>query len=67
MAKSNDQQKFNILHQAHYDWMHMRLQDFKSIGEYNYTLLKITSQLKLCGENITEDQMLEKIFSTFMS
>jgi hypothetical protein len=67
MAKSNDQQKFNILHQARYDWMHMGLQDFKSIGEYNYTLLKITLQLKLCDENITKDQMLEKTFSTFMS
>jgi hypothetical protein len=43
----------------------MKLQDFKSVNEYNYVLFKITSQLKLCGENITKDQMLEKTFSTF--
>ena len=60
-----DHQKFNILPQARYDWLHLRLQDFKSVSEYNSALFKITSQLKLCGENITKDQMLEKTFSTF--
>ena len=28
-------------------------------------MFRITSQLKLCGENITENDMLEKTFSTF--
>lgn len=28
-------------------------------------MFKIISQLKLCGENITDHDMLEKIFSTF--
>ncbi|XP_074359581.1 uncharacterized protein LOC141698950 [Apium graveolens] len=28
-------------------------------------MFKITSQLKLCGENITDKDMLEKIYSTF--
>ncbi|KAI3446776.1 hypothetical protein Pfo_003441 [Paulownia fortunei] len=46
-----DHQKKIILHKACYDWMHLRLQDFKS--------------LKLCGESITDKDMLEKIFSTF--
>ena len=43
----------------------MRLQDFKSISEYNSALFKISSQLKLCGENITDEDMLEKTFTTF--
>ena len=30
--------------------MHLRLQDFKTISEYNSTLFKISSQLNLCGE-----------------
>ena len=45
--------------------MHLRLQGFKSISDYNSVLFKISSQLKLCGENITEDDMLEKTFTTF--
>ena len=43
----------------------MKLQDFKSVSEYNYALFKISSQLKLCRENITEEDMLEKTFTTF--
>ena len=49
-----------ILPKARYDWMDLRLQDFKSISKYNSALFKISSQLKLCGENITEEDMLEK-------
>ncbi|XP_021734894.1 uncharacterized protein LOC110701570 [Chenopodium quinoa] len=34
-------------------------------SEYNSAMFKITSQLKLCGENITDAEMLEKTYSTF--
>ena len=61
-----DHQKTVILPKAHYDWMHLRLQDFKSISDYNSVLFKISSQLKLCGEKVTEEDMLEKTFTTFM-
>ena len=54
-----------ILPKARYDWMHLRLQDFKSVSKYNSALFKISSQLKLCGDNITEEDKLEKTFSTF--
>ena len=47
------------------EWNALRLQDFKSLHEYNYALYKITSQLKLCRENITDEDMLEKTFTTF--
>ena len=43
-------QKIVILPKARYDWMHLRLQDFKTVSEYNSVLFKISSQLKLCGE-----------------
>ena len=52
--------KTMILLKARYGWMHLRLQDFKTVSEYNSTLLKISSQLKLCGEKVTEEDMLEK-------
>jgi hypothetical protein len=41
------------------------LQDFESVGEYNSAIFRITSELKLCGEKIIDEDMLEKIFSTF--
>ena len=50
LNKRFDHQKIVILPKARYDWMHLRLQDFKSVSEYNSALFKISSQLKLCGE-----------------
>jgi hypothetical protein len=35
------------------------------VGEYNSTIFRITSELKLCGEKVTDEDMLEKIFFTF--
>ncbi|XP_019192011.1 PREDICTED: uncharacterized protein LOC109186472 [Ipomoea nil] len=60
-----DHQKTVILPKARYDWLHLRLQDFKTVSEYNSVMFKITSQLLLCGERITDEDMLEKTFSTF--
>ena len=54
-----------ILPKAHYNWMHLRLQDFKSVSDYNSTLFKMSSQLKLCGKKVIEEDMLEKTFTTF--
>ncbi|KAI3462508.1 hypothetical protein Pfo_019171 [Paulownia fortunei] len=45
-----EHKKTIILPKARYDWMHLQLQDFKSVSEYNSAMFKITSQLKLCGE-----------------
>ena len=60
-----DHQKTIILPKAHYDCIHLRLQDFKSISDYNSTLFKISSQLKIWEEKVTEEDMLEKTFTTF--
>jgi len=54
-----------ILPKVRYDWMHLRLQDFKSVTAYNSEVYKITSQLELCGEKVTDVDLLEKTFSTF--
>lgn len=54
-----------VLPKARYDWLHLRLQYFKFLSEYNFAMFKIVSQLKLCGTNITHDDMLKKTFSTF--
>ncbi|XP_057775112.1 uncharacterized protein LOC130994095 [Salvia miltiorrhiza] len=60
-----DHQKTVVLPKARYEWMHLRLQDFKSVSAYNSELFRIVSKLKLCGEKISDADMLEKTFSTF--
>ena len=50
LREQHDHQKTIILPKAHYDWMYLRLQDFKSVSDYNSALFKISSQLKLCGK-----------------
>ena len=60
-----DHQKTVILPRARHEWMHLRLQDFKSVSEYNSQIFRISLQLKLCGEKITDEDLLEKTFSTF--
>ncbi|CAN6542252.1 unnamed protein product [Malus baccata var. baccata] len=54
-----------ILPKARYEWSHLRIQDFKSVAEYNSALFRITSQMKLCRDTITEEMLLEKTYSTF--
>ncbi|XP_076944532.1 uncharacterized protein LOC143615242 [Bidens hawaiensis] len=65
LKERNNHQKTVILPRAHYEWIHLRLQDFKCISEYNSAMFRITSQLILCGENTIDKEMLEKTFSTF--
>ena len=65
LTKRYDNQKTVIFPRAGYDWIHLRLQDFKSVGDYNSVLFKISSQLKPCGEKVSEKDMLEKTYTTF--
>ncbi|XP_020242682.1 uncharacterized protein LOC109820898 [Asparagus officinalis] len=58
-------QKDVILPHACYEWENLRLQDFKSVAEYNSALHNITSRLKLCGEEVSEERMLEKTYTSF--
>ena len=65
MKERYDHKKIVILPRARYDWIHLRLQDFKSVSDYNSALFKIRSQLKLCEENVSDEDMLEKTYATF--
>ena len=60
-----DHQKTVILPRACYNWIHLRLQDFKSVCNYNSALFKISSELKLHGEKVSDEDMLEKTYTTF--
>ena len=57
-------QKTVMLPRARYHWMHLRFEDYKSVSEYNSALFRIVSLMRLCGEKITEMDMLEKTYST---
>ncbi|XP_016651039.1 PREDICTED: uncharacterized protein LOC107881549 [Prunus mume] len=54
-----------IFQRGRYEWTYLRFQDFKSVSEYNSTMHKTTSVMKLCEENISKEDMLEKTLSTF--
>ncbi|XP_020424453.1 uncharacterized protein LOC109950313 [Prunus persica] len=41
------------------------LKDFKIVNEYNSTMFKTVSQLRLCGDTFIDEDMLEKTFTTF--
>ncbi|XP_075096298.1 uncharacterized protein LOC107825045 [Nicotiana tabacum] len=60
-----DHLKATVLPKARYEWMHLRLQDFKIVSEYNSVVFRITSQLKLCGEVMNDEDLLEKTLTTF--
>ncbi|XP_018488033.1 uncharacterized protein LOC108858638 [Raphanus sativus] len=67
LQRRYDHQKTVMLPRAQYDWKHLRFQDYKTVDEYNSILFKIVSMMELCGEKITELEMLNKTFSTMHS
>ncbi|CAM8987482.1 unnamed protein product [Rhodiola kirilowii] len=48
------------------EWTALRFQDFKKVGEYNSAMFQIVTHLRrFCGDTKTDDDMMEKTFSTF--
>ncbi|XP_019178315.1 PREDICTED: uncharacterized protein LOC109173529 [Ipomoea nil] len=60
-----DQQISFVFPHAQYDWLNLRFQDYKSAIEYNLALHKIVSQLKLCKQEVSDKDLIEKTLSTF--
>ncbi|KAK9671515.1 hypothetical protein RND81_12G035400 [Saponaria officinalis] len=58
-----DHLKTVILPKARYDWIHLRRHDFTSISDYNSVMFRITSQLSLCGENVSDSDIGFKKYS----
>ncbi|XP_051140149.1 uncharacterized protein LOC127257731 [Andrographis paniculata] len=65
LKEKYDHLRLTLLPKARSEWQSLWLQDFKTVQEYNSTMFKITSQLRHCGENISESDMMEKTFFTF--
>ncbi|XP_009607502.1 uncharacterized protein [Nicotiana tomentosiformis] len=65
LKERHDHVKATVLPRARHEWMHLRLQDYKTISEYNSVVYRIISQLKLCEEPMNDEDMLEKTLFTF--
>ncbi|GJU89383.1 hypothetical protein Tco_1301806 [Tanacetum coccineum] len=60
-----DNQREVLLPAVQEEWRSLRFQDFKKVNEYSSALFRICSQLKFCGQSVTDADMLEKTYSTF--
>ncbi|XP_048620099.1 uncharacterized protein LOC125590545 [Brassica napus] len=67
LQRRYDHQKTVLLPKARHEWKNLRFMDYKSVDEYNSVLFKIVSMMRLCGEEVTEKELLDKTFSTFHS
>ena len=47
------------------EWKILKFQDFESVDKYNSALMKIAHSLELCGEVVTDEDLLYKTCSTF--
>ena len=63
-ARFNHQETL-FLPQATNDWINLRVLHFPYFVSFNSKLHRITSQLRLCGQAISETEMIEKTLSTF--
>jgi hypothetical protein len=59
------QQLTIVLPRAQQDWITLRFQDYKSVAAYNSALHRIVTKMRLCGQKITDGDMIEKTLSTF--
>jgi hypothetical protein len=62
-----DHTKLVQLPAARHTWIHLRVQDFKSIADYNSELFQIASDSKLCRHTVNDEEQIEKTLSTFHS
>jgi hypothetical protein len=59
-----EQQKKIICPEAQHEWNHLRLQDFKSITDYNHTVHNICTRFKFCEKEPTDAEKIQKTLST---
>jgi hypothetical protein len=55
-----------ILHDANHNWVHLRLQDNKSIGYYNHVVHKICAKLQFCEKEPSDEDKIEKTLTTML-
>jgi hypothetical protein len=53
-----------ILPEANHDWIHLRLQNYKFIGDYNHAVNNICAELQFCKKKPFDEDNIEKAFTT---
>lgn len=61
-----EQQKAIILPEANYEWAQLRLQDFKTVGDYNHAVHRISTKLQFCEKALSDADKIEKTLSTML-
>ena len=61
-----EQQKAIIMPEANHEWTHLRLQDFKSIGDFNHAVHKVCAKLRFCEKEPSEEEKIEKTLQTML-
>ena len=54
-----------FLTQVRSDWINLRVMDFSNFVSFNSELHHVTAQLHLCGESLSDADLIEKTLSTF--
>jgi hypothetical protein len=55
-----------ILPKANHDWIHLRLQDYKFIGDYNHIVYKICAKLQFYEKEPSDEDKIEKTLTTML-
>jgi hypothetical protein len=56
-----------ILPEANHEWIDLRLQDYRSIGDYNHVVHKICAKLRFCKKESSDEDKIEKTLTTMLS
>jgi len=59
-----EQQKDIIYPDEQHEWNHLRIQDFKSVADYNHAVHNIYTKLRFCGKEPTDAEKIHKTLST---
>ena len=61
-----EQQKALVLSMANYEWTQLRVQDFKTMSDYNHVVHRICSKLQFCEKEPIDADKIEKTLSTML-
>jgi hypothetical protein len=55
-----------ILPEANHDWIHVRMQDYKFIGDYNHDVHKICAKLRFYEKEPSDEDKIKKTLTTML-
>jgi hypothetical protein len=55
-----------ILPEANHDWIHVRMQDYKFIGDYNHVVHKICAKLRFYEKEPSDEDKIEKTLTIML-